>query len=198
MYSAVAARHGLRDISVETLNRQFGAAWKKLHAFNYTRSEWFGLVNQSFAGLTQTPVTKELFADLYSQFGRPEAWRIFDDVLPTLESLRSRDLKLGIISNWDERLRPLLHELKLDHFFQTIIVSCEAGQCKPSATIFNRAAVELSLTHASILHIGDHPVLDVEGARSAGFKALLLARGTSATSGQLDSLDLLTSVLCPM
>src|SRR3954468_19007092 len=84
VYAAAVARHGLGDLSVEVLNRQFAAAWKKLSAFNCTRSEWFDLVNQSFAGLAQTPLSEIFFADLYSHFGRAEAWRIFDDVIPTL------------------------------------------------------------------------------------------------------------------
>lgn len=131
VYATFAARHGLGDISIENLNRQFTAAWKNLNTFNYSRSEWFDIVNQSFAGLTQTPLSEALFTDLYSHFGRAEAWRIFDDVIPALEFLRLRDLKLGIVSNWDERLRPLLHELKLAHYFHTLVISSEAGACKP-------------------------------------------------------------------
>jgi putative hydrolase of the HAD superfamily len=196
VYAAIAARHGFHELSAEVLNRQFASAWKKLSGFNYTRPEWFEIVNQSFAGLTRTPLSEILFADLYSHFGRAEAWRIFDDVLPALESLRSRGLKLGIISNWDERLRPLLHELKLDRFFQTIVISCEAGACKPSATIFNRAAEFLGFPPASILHIGDDPVLDVAGAKSAGFQGLL-ARDPGKPP-QTNSLALLDSVLFPM
>jgi putative hydrolase of the HAD superfamily len=197
VYAAVAARHGLHDIPVDTLNRQFAAAWKNLTTFNYTRPEWFEVVNQSFAGLTPTPLNETLFADLYSHFGHAEAWRIFDDVIPALESLRSRGLKVGIISNWDERLRPLLHQLNLDHFFQTIVVSCESSHCKPSPIIFKYAAQLLGFPPASILHIGDHAVLDRDGATSAGFQSLLLARGP-AKPGQLNSLALLDSVLFPM
>jgi len=194
VYAEVAARHGLRDIPVGSLNRQFAAAWKNPSAFNYTRSEWHALVNQTFLGLTQTPVSESLFSDLYRQFERAETWRIFDDVLPTLEFLNSRGLKLGIISNWDERLRPLLRELHLDSLFQTIVVSCEVGQCKPSAAIFKHAAESLASPPPSILHIGDNPILDVDGATFAGFQALLLARDLTATSGQLTSLAQLQQI----
>jgi putative hydrolase of the HAD superfamily len=194
IYASIAARHGLRDISVEALNRQFAAAWKNLNAFNYTRSEWHALVNQTFLGLTQTPVNESLFSDLYRQFRRAETWHIFDDVLPALNFLSSHGLKLGIISNWDERLRPLLHQLSLDRFFQTIVVSCEVGQCKPSPAIFQRAAESLASPPASILHIGDNPILDVDGATSAGFQALLLARGSLVRPGHLSSLGQLQEI----
>jgi putative hydrolase of the HAD superfamily len=194
IYAEVAARHGLRDIPFDSLNRQFAAAWKNLIAFNYARSEWHSLVNRTFLGLTEVPVSDSFFSDLYACFAQAEAWRIFDDVLPALEFLHSHGLKLGIISNWDERLRPLLRQLNLDRFFQSIIVSCEVGQCKPSATTFNRAAESLGFPPASILHIGDHPILDVDGADSAGFQTLLLTRKPIATPDRLNSLNRLQEI----
>jgi putative hydrolase of the HAD superfamily len=178
----------LPDISTDSLNRQFAAAWKNLNVFNYTRSEWHALVNQTFLGLSQTPVSENFFSDLYRRFEQVEAWRVFDDVLPALEFLNSRGLKLGIISNWDERLRPLLHNLNLDRLFQAIIVSCEAGACKPSPLIFQHASQALRVQPGEILHIGDSPAMDVAGATSAGFRALLLCRQKTPRPGQLDSL----------
>jgi putative hydrolase of the HAD superfamily len=192
IYAAVAARQGLHGIPVETLNRQFVAAWKNLRDFNYTSSEWHSLVNQTFLGLTQVPVSDSLFSDLYDRFAQADAWRIFDDVFPALEFLKSRGLKLGIISNWDERLRPMLRQLNLDSFFQTIVVSCEVGQCKPSAAIFRQAAQKLDLQPSEVLHIGDSPALDVAGASAAALQSLLLSRDELPKPGQLNSLlDLL-------
>jgi len=198
VYAAVAARHGLRDIPVDSLNRQFAAAWKNLTAFNYTRSDWSNIVNQTFLGLTRTPLADTLFSDLYREFERAESWRIFDDVLPTLEALGSQGIKLGIISNWDERLRPLLRDLNLDRYFHTIVVSCEGGACKPSPLIFQQAAQKLALPAADILHIGDNPVMDFDGASAARFQTLLLSRTESPGSpgsGQLASLLELPSLL---
>jgi putative hydrolase of the HAD superfamily len=189
VYAEVAARHGLPNIPVEALNRQFAAAWKNLGNFNYSRSDWYSLVNQTFHTLAKTPVDETFFSELYREFERAETWHIFDDVLPALQFLRSRGLKLGIISNWDERLRPLLHELKLAPFFQTIVVSCEVGQCKPSPATFHRASELLTSPPNSILHIGDSSLLDVNAAISAGFQALLLARGPVVIPGQLNSLN---------
>lgn len=191
----MAARHGLGELPAEVLNRQFAATWKKLSGFNYARPEWFELVNQSFAGLTQMPLSETLFADLYSHFERAEAWRIFDDVMPTLEALRSGALKLGIISNWDARLRPLLRELKLEQYFHAVVISCEAGMCKPSPAIFNEACKQLGMKPAEILHIGDSTTMDVNGATASGFRALLLDRGGIRRPGTLSTLtDLQSSI----
>jgi putative hydrolase of the HAD superfamily len=192
IYAEVAARHGIHNIPVESLDRQFANSWKNLRDFNYTPSEWHSLVNQTFQGLTQVPVSDNLFSDLYARFAQDDAWHIFDDVLPALEFLHSCGLKLGIISNWDERLRPLLHQLNLERFFQTIVVSCEAGACKPSGAIFRQTAEKLDLQPSQILHIGDSPGLDVGGASAAGLQSLLLSRDELPKPGQLNSLlDLL-------
>jgi putative hydrolase of the HAD superfamily len=163
--------------------------------FNYTRSEWHELVNQTFHGVAKTPVPMALFADLYSRFALPQAWRIFDDVRPRLELLKSRGLKLGIISNWDERLRPLLRRLKLDMYFQTIVVSCEVGACKPSPIIFQQATQKLLLEPREILHTGDSHSLDFDGATAAGFQALLVSRDKNLGPGRLNSLLELSSLL---
>jgi putative hydrolase of the HAD superfamily len=189
VYAEVAARHGWRGLSVPMLNRRFAEAWGALKSFNYTRSEWAAVVEATFRGVIEGPPSRALFDDLYARFGRREAWRIFDDVVPTLETLAARGLRLGVISNWDERLRPLLRRLKLLEYFDTIVVSCEAGAAKPSGEIFALAAEKLALPREKILHVGDSPALDTRGARAARLQAVLLRRGVNrAAAGQIRSL----------
>ena len=55
---------------------------------------------------------------------------------PHSKALASSGLKLGIISNWDDRLRPLLHRLRLLDYFETTIISHEVGFTKPSRVHF--------------------------------------------------------------
>jgi putative hydrolase of the HAD superfamily len=175
VYAAVAARHGVR-VPAPTLNRQFVAAWKTRKDFRHRMSDWSDLVDQTFAGLVEVPPSASFFPEIYDQFACASAWRIFDDVIPCLERLRRCGMRLGAISNWDHRLRPLLRQLKLEGWFETIVVSIEAGHPKPDARIFSTAAEQLKTDPAAILHIGDSPIEDVEGARGAGFQSLLLKR----------------------
>ena len=176
VYAAVASRHGLQ-LSPEDLNRQFAAAWRTKRDFSHTQSGWSELVDRTFAGLVETPPSRSFFPALYAEFASPSAWRIYDDVLPCLEQLRRRGLKVGAISNWDERLRPLLKDLGLVTWFDAIVISVEAGSAKPHPAIFQRAAHELQTDPAAILHLGDSRVEDFAAARAAGFQALLLRRG---------------------
>jgi putative hydrolase of the HAD superfamily len=176
IYSEVAARHGVGGLEPELLNRRFDEAWQAMKNFNYTREGWAQIVEYTFAGLTDISPARTFFPDLYARFAEPEAWRIFDDVLPTLEALRARGLILGVISNWDERLRPLLRRLHLDHYFAVTIISCEAGAAKPDRAIFARAVEQLGVAPGAILHIGDSLEADVRGAQAAGFAAIRLCR----------------------
>jgi len=176
VYAEVAERHGLKNISAEVLNTRFKSAWAAVKNFNHSQAGWEELVNLTFKNLvpgTSVP----FFQDLYERFARADAWRIFDDVRPALAMLGSSGIRLGIVSNWDERLRGLLQQLGLADQFASIVVSCDIGAVKPSAMIFEHAAAKLELPPSAILHVGDSLEADVLGARSAGLTALRIRRG---------------------
>jgi putative hydrolase of the HAD superfamily len=176
VYAEVAARHGLKGASPDELNRRFSIAWRRLKNFNHSREEWSALVEQTFGGPDKKPPGDAFFEDLYQRFREPAAWHIFEDTVPALGALASLGVNLGVISNWDERLRPLLEQLGLARYFEAIIISCEVGFTKPSPVIFEVAARKLGLAPEFILHVGDSMETDVAGAKSAGFKALLISR----------------------
>jgi dihydrofolate synthase/folylpolyglutamate synthase len=192
VYARVAVRHGV-EVAAEDLDRQFALAWSARKNFEYRRSDWSELVRQTFSGLTAEPPSASLFDEIYSHFATAAPWRIFDDVMPCLRELKRRGFKLGIVSNWDERLSPLLHELQLDHYFDSIVVSGAGGAQKPAAKIFQKAVAQLDVRPEAILHIGDSASEEVIGARAAGLRALLLTRGQ--TPAQLASLQFLPALI---
>src|SRR6185436_14027056 len=129
VYSRVAERHGYQNLPAAELNRRFSSAWAAKGTFSHSRREWQKLVNETFRGLI--PASEELFEDLYKRFGTRAAWRVFDDVPSVLDQLRARGFKLGIVSNWDERLRPLLNDVELSRYFDAFAISIEVGAAKP-------------------------------------------------------------------
>lgn len=85
--------------------------------------------------------------------------------------------KLGVISNFDSRLDILLRNMKLNHYFDFVMGSYQAGCEKPDKEIFKLAmkASEIKdLKPDECLHIGDTPVTDYFGPRSAGWYSLLV------------------------
>ncbi len=175
VYAEVAARCGVPHPDADALNRQFALAWMRKAHFDYSESAWFQLVRESF-GASGSSLTPEFLTELYQRFGEPDVWKIYDDVLPTLDFLASEGIKLAAISNWDNRLRPLLQRLKLASYFEVIAVSGEIGFHKPSPVIFEQAVRQLGLPAQAVLHVGDSATEDVEGAQSAGLSALRVDR----------------------
>lgn len=196
VYAEVAAKHGIQNVLPEDLSQRFVAAFRARKQSPQTASEWAGVVDETFAGLAAEPPSRTFFREIYERFAQASAWRVYDDVTPTLLALTRRGFKLALISNWDERLRSLLGELKLERHFSAIAISIEVGCRKPSKKIFRHAAGLLKLPSQSILHVGDSAKEDFSGARAAGFQALLLDRKSeSETDCCIRRLTELTSLL---
>lgn len=175
VYAEVAAKHGLRDVDPAALTRAFASVWRARNHFNYSQSDWFEVVRRTF-GEVAGRLPDVFFPAVYQRFAEPDAWRVFDDVRPLLPALARRGLRLGVISNWDERLSPLLRALRLHEHFETVVVSCDVGRTKPALEIFEEALCRLRLSAGQVLHVGDALREDVEGARAAGLAALQIAR----------------------
>lgn len=177
VYADAAASAGF-PCDPHVLTRRFFAAWGRRldFSFDYSRATWRSLVAQTLGGLVPGAFLDEVFEDVYERFARAETWRTFEDVRPAVAALRTRGVRLGLISNWDERLRPLLQILGLASDFETTIISCEAGCAKPAAAIFQQAARSFGLPPSAVLHVGDSPDEDVAGAIQAGLSAVLLRR----------------------
>lgn len=116
------------------------------------------------------------FEALYRRFGEADAWRLYDDVEETLVDLRARGLRLGVVSNWDTRLRGIVGGLGLDRLVDFVVISAEAGVRKPDPRIFEAALAKAGVRAEEALHVGDLPDEDVEGARRAGLRGVLLSR----------------------
>ena len=119
---------------------------------------------------------KELTGNLYDNFCLADYWYIFPDVVPALTKLKSSGFKIGIISNFDERLPKILHNLQLISYFDFSIISGCCGLLKPEKHIY-KAGLSKGLCSADeCLHIGDDIANDYDGPRSVGIKALIIDR----------------------
>jgi putative hydrolase of the HAD superfamily len=193
VYAGVAGEHGHGAIDPEALNRQFRKAWQAKRGFDHSRGAWLRLVEETFDGLIAGRVEAALFDELYRRFATPMAWRVFDDAWPTLKQLQQQGFKLGVISNWDERLRQLLANLNLTRYIECLVISCEVGAAKPSPRIFERARDALAAPAEHILHVGDNFDEDVCGGRVARFQVLHLNRRRGEAA--LDQISSLLEVL---
>ena len=105
--------------------------------------------------------------------GFPTACLLFPDAAQTLSCLRTSGLKLGMITNGSIRMQSRKLEcLALSPFFDTILISDAEGISKPDRQIFHRALERLNTHPAQAVFVGDHPEVDVAGARAAGMQAI--------------------------
>ena len=131
-----------------------------------------------------------------------EDMRVFDDVTQVLDSLRRR-YPLALITNGASDLqREKLRRLGIEPYFSAVLISGEAGCCKPDAAVFHLAAENLGVRPEDAWHIGDSPANDVVGAAEAGLTAVWLNRRGAGWPGlepkpdyEVRSLDDLMSLL---
>lgn len=188
VYAEVAAGFGVRA-DTDRLTSQFAQAWKARDHFDYSPRAWLEIVVRAFDGICERAACESFFPQLYERFARRESWRIFPEVRPVLRSLRQHGFKLGVISNWDERLPGLLEQFDLTSEFSAVVASFAVGITKPSPQVFRSMAERLGLPPHAILHVGDSLVEDFDGASGAGFAALLLCRQAGPrTDGSIRSL----------
>ena len=100
----------------------------------------------------------------------------YPDVVPTLRELRRRGLRLVVASNWDCSLPEWMDGAGLGGFLDGTVSSAVAGEPKPGAAVFHEALRLAGVGADEALHVGDSPVNDLEGARVAGLRAVLVAR----------------------
>lgn len=186
----------------EELDSALARGWEEVHAgtradrYGGVRGEeafWTEFLNRVRARIDGAPVSPECFSRLARHFRSPSSWSVYPDVAGTLDRLEESGLALGVVSNWDSHLPPLLEALELAARFRVIAVSAIEETGKPDPEIFLRACARLGLAPGECVHVGDSVCEDYEGARGAGLRALLLDRA-GKHSGRPDRIESLAEI----
>jgi len=102
---------------------------------------------------------------------------LFDDVISTMSELKRREMIMGVVSNVDKDIKPLMDEFGISPFLTTVVTSQETGFTKPNPEIFLEAMRRVELPPQQIMFVGDQYQIDVLGSSAVGMKAVLLDRG---------------------
>jgi putative hydrolase of the HAD superfamily len=102
---------------------------------------------------------------------------LFDDVIPALKELKSRELILGLISNVERDLTATLKDLGLPSWLDIVVTSLGAGFSKPQPGIFKEAMRRAGVQPSKSMYVGDQYQIDWVGAERAGMKGILIDRG---------------------
>ena len=146
---------------------------------------WRGVVEATVTGAADgpeasaalRPVLPPAFAELFGEtFVSEEGWRPMPHALETLRALseyRSAQpeesrLRVGVLSNWDDRLPRLLEALCVTPHLDFVLTSRDAAVEKPDPAIFEEARRRAGVGPlARAVHIGDSFGTDVRGVAAA-------------------------------
>ena len=93
-----------------------------------------------------------------------------------LRQVKARGFRLGLISNTGMTpgvaFRRFMAQHGLLDYFDALTFSDEVKLAKPAPEIFLRTLRALEAVQGQAIHVGDHPITDVMGARRCGLKTV--------------------------
>jgi putative hydrolase of the HAD superfamily len=118
-----------------------------------------------------------LTTQLYRSLCR-ERLQLYDDTFWTLNEFRKL-YRLGIVTD-AQRLfcTPELRTLRLEDFFDALVISSDYGFRKPDPRLFHIALAALDVPASEAAYIGNKYETDVVGAKEAGLAVAGLIRQT--------------------
>ncbi|MDA0705152.1 MAG: HAD family hydrolase [Proteobacteria bacterium] len=109
---------------------------------------------------------------------------VFPEVRPALAALRERYV-LVAVTNGNADLK----RIGIDDLFHHFVSARTAGAAKPAQKIFDAAVQAGGADLQQTVHVGDHPEIDVQGARSAGLHSIWVNRSGQPWPGDLPRPD---------
>jgi HAD superfamily hydrolase (TIGR01549 family) len=112
---------------------------------------------------------------------------LFDDVIPTLNALQARGIKIGVCSNLAQPYGAVIGRL-LANCDLEVFLSYELGTIKPEAQIYESILNRFNCDPEHCLFIGDTFEADYAGPIAVGMSALHLTRSGVSQHYQISSL----------
>ena len=131
------------------------------------RSAWLGLLARL------EPHAPGVAQRLYDNVIHTDGWRPYPDAAGVLGALHERGVRIGVLSNIANGLRPLFERHALARYVDGYVESFRHGREKPDPELFRAVCRELCVPPAETLMVGDSHLAD-GAAVLIGMTALLL------------------------
>jgi len=176
-YTRLGARYGL-DLDASRYDEARLAAFDTLELhpeLEHDEEVWVLFTERIIRGMGgDSERAYECAVEMTRAWEHAHNFDLYDDVLPTLESLRSHELKLGLISNTARDLDAFVAHHALD--VDASLSSRAHGKVKPHESIFRAVLAELEVEAEDAAMVGDSVEDDIEGAKALGIQPFLLDR----------------------
>jgi len=195
-YRRLGERHGLvlDPARYEEARRPALLDLKRHPELDHDEEIWVLFTQRIIEGMGGVGDTYAAAAEMEGAWSHAHHFELYEDALPTLDSLRDRGLKLGLLSNSARDMDAFVahHGLTVD----AVLSSRTHGKTKPHETIFLRMLELLGVAAAEAMMVGDTVDDDVEGALAVGMRAVLVDReGRYPERESLDDLRGLVNLL---
>jgi len=115
--------------------------------------------------------------------------------LAVLDGLRARGLRLGLVSNCSSEVGALWEGSPFAGRFDAVVLSADAGICKPDVRIYTLALERLGVEPADAVFVGDGHSDELAGAERAGLRAIQLGSRDGWRGERIDALEQLPALL---
>ncbi|MEW6336296.1 MAG: HAD-IA family hydrolase [Acidobacteriota bacterium] len=101
-----------------------------------------------------------------------------EGVAPTIQFLRRRGVRVGVLSNASSLHAEAVHRLGLEALLDAQVFSCDERRAKPDPALYLTACERLGAEPARVVMIGDSPRADVEAPARLGIRSLRAGGGS--------------------
>jgi len=139
----------------------------------------------------------ELAKIVQSKWDRFADNTLYPEVRNVLSELKTRGLKIGLISNaYEEEINACMQKAGFGSAAFDVVVGVDAiGNMKPHPDVFKYALHKLNVHPEETIFVGDNVEVDYEGAESAGMHALLIDRTEKQKQSGLRTIKNLKEIL---
>ncbi len=157
--------------------------WDRSHDFRFLRKTVLEHMAETVG------YSSDLVDDAFDVFDRARNdVELFSDVLPTLEAL-GEHFALVAVTNGNANLE----RIGIRHLFHDVVTAVDVGSAKPARPIFVEAVSRTGVSAEEALHVGDHPDIDIVGARQAGMRTAWMNRNGDVWPLGVDPPDAIVS-----
>ncbi len=122
------------------------------------------------------PRVEDCAREIYDEWAGCQHFHMYDDVPGVLKELAGRGVKVGLISNSHRSLASFQQHFELHGLISGALSGAEHGYMKPHPSIFEAALTLLGVSASEAVMVGDSFEHDIEGARRAGMRGVLVQR----------------------
>jgi putative hydrolase of the HAD superfamily len=151
----------------------FGAAWQKHDIARYTAP-----IEEAFdAVCADLGVSDRAGIEAALSHRRDHLSRVLvprTDALSTVQALKERGLRVGMISNASSELSALWAESAFADVFDAVLFSADERMMKPDRRLYARMAELLGVATEDCIFVGDGAYRELQGAEAAGMTPVLI------------------------